>query len=95
MSVPARTGRSKLSTTVDYANFQYLETLVERGEAHSLADAVDRAVRLLRRMENRKKLEQDTAVYFAALSPEARREEDELSEHLKAGAKGIDYDLEA
>lgn len=95
MPTTARAGRAKLSTTVDAANFQYLEALVSRGEAHSIADAVDRAVRVLRRIENRKRLEMDTAAYFDGLTTEARREEDALAESLHRGAAGVEYDLEA
>jgi Arc/MetJ-type ribon-helix-helix transcriptional regulator len=95
MPTAARAGRAKLSTTVDSANFQYLETLVRTGEAHSLADAVDRAVRLLRKTENRKRLERDTDAYFSGITEDVLREENALAESLSTAAKGIDYDLEA
>lgn len=94
MPITQRAGRAKLSTTVDSANFQYLERLVEAGKAHSMADAVDRAVRVLRRLESRKNLEFDTAAYFNGLSEDAAREENELAGSLHNAAKGIDYDLE-
>lgn len=90
-----RAGRAKLSTTVESANFQYLEGLVKRGEAQSLADAVDRAVRLLRRAENRKNLERATAAYFEGLPPETVNEENALAASLHNVTEGIDYDLEA
>lgn len=90
-----RPGRAKLSTTVDSANFQYLELLVRRGEVSSVAEAVDRAVRLLRRAESRKRLEHDTAAYFDGLKEVAAREEDSMAELLHTAAEGIDYNLEA
>lgn len=88
-------GRAKLSTTVENANLQYLELLVRRGDAHSLAEAVDRAVRLLRKIENRRKLEHDTAAYFEGLVGNAAQEESALAGSLHSAAEGIDYDLEA
>lgn len=94
MSTMQRAGRAKLSTTVDSANFQYLEHLVRAGKAHSMAEAVDRAVRVLRRVESRKNLEFDTAAYFNGLPEDAAREESSLAGSLHDAAKGIDYDLE-
>lgn len=94
MPTTQRAGRAKLSTTVDSANFQYLERLVEAGKAHSMADAVDRAVRVLRRVESRRALEFDTAAYFSGLSENAVREDNELAGFLHKAAKGIDYDIE-
>lgn len=94
MPATARAGRAKLSTTVDVVNFQYLEAMVESGEVHSLADAVDRAVRLLRKVEGRRRLEVDTAAYFNGLSGNAQKEEDALATSLARSAEGIDYDLE-
>lgn len=95
MQTTHRAGRAKLSTTVESANFEYLETLVRNGKAHSLAEAVDRAVRLLRRAENRRSLERATAAYFEGLMPEAANEENALANSLHSAAEGIDYDLEA
>jgi Arc/MetJ-type ribon-helix-helix transcriptional regulator len=94
MSATARAGRAKLSTTVDSANFQFLETMVRTGQVHSIADAVDRAVRLLRRTERRSRLERDTAAYFNGLAENAAHEEDALAEALHTSARGLDYDLE-
>ncbi|HET8635961.1 MAG TPA: hypothetical protein VFL96_03840 [Acidobacteriaceae bacterium] len=94
MSATARAGRAKLSTTVDSANFQFLETMVRTGQVHSIADAVDRAVRLLRRTERRSRLERDTAAYFNGLAENAAHEEDALVEALHTSARGLDYDLE-
>ena len=94
MSATQREGRAKLSTTVDSANFQYLERLVKAGKAHSMAEAVDRAIRVLRKVESRRSLEFDTAAYFNGLSEDAAREESSLAGSLQDAAKGIDYDLE-
>ena len=94
MSATARAGRAKLSTTVDSANFQFLETMVRTGQVRSIADAVDRAVHLLRRADRRSRLERDTTAYFSGLAGNAAHEEDTLAEALHTSAKGLDYDLE-
>lgn len=59
-----------------------------------MAEAVDRAVRLLRRTESRKRLERDTAAYFEGLSEEGCSEERALESAFQTAAAGIDFDRE-
>ena len=67
--------RRKLSTTISRENYAFLESLVNDGEAGSIAEAVDWAVAYLRRSRSRMLLEQATAAYFDSLSLAGRAEE--------------------
>ena len=71
--------REKLSTTVAPESYTYLRSLVRRGKARNLAQALDIALARLRKLDNRARLERDTAAYFAALSEKARTEESQLA----------------
>ena len=90
MAAEAR--RQKLSTTVSARAYAYLESLVKAGQASSLAEAVDAVVERARRLENRARLERDTAAYFARLGGRASREEKRLEKALDqlAGEAGFD-----
>ncbi len=85
-------GRKKLSTTIAAENYALLNRLVKAGKARSLGEAVDWALERARRAENRLRLEQDTAAYFARLSPQAAAEEAHIEEALDQAA--MDLDLE-
>ena len=63
----SRNHRQKLSTTVSGESYDYLRQLVRSGRARSLAEAVDYAVARVREVENRRRLEESTAAYFARL----------------------------
>jgi mRNA-degrading endonuclease toxin of MazEF toxin-antitoxin module/Arc/MetJ-type ribon-helix-helix transcriptional regulator len=67
--------RRKVSTTISPEAYEFLRRLVESGRAATLAEAVDQVVRRARRTENRSRLEQATAAYFARLSRAAAQEE--------------------
>ena len=86
--------RAKLSTTVAAENFSFLEMLVSTGRTDSIAGAVDLTIDHFRRMENRRKLEHATAVYFDRLTQKAQAEEEKLAEELYFGIRGMDFDLE-
>jgi len=90
----SRLTRPKISTTVAPETLGYIEKLIAKGEAHSVADAVDLMVERLRSAENRELLELETAAYFDRLSPEAAAEEAELAAALAASARGQDFDRE-
>ncbi len=90
----AKSVRAKLSTTVAPENYQYLTAMVSSGQASSVAEAVDRVVTRVRRIENRRRLEQATAAYFKSLSPQAVAEENEMASNLAAAVKGMDFDRE-
>jgi len=90
----AKVARAKLSTTVAPENYRYLTAMVSSGQASSVAEAVDRVVTRVRRIENRRRLEQATAAYFESLSSEALAEENEMASNLAAAVKGMDFDRE-
>lgn len=89
-----KAARAKLSTTVAAENYRFLVTLVEKGEAASLAEAVDEAVEHLRRSENRRRLAKATSEYFESLSPEELSEETSLANSMHKAAAGVDFDRE-
>jgi hypothetical protein len=91
---PAKLTRKKISTTVSPETLRYLEELIDRGEAYTLAEAIDLLVERLRSAENRERLERDTAAYFDQLSPEAAKEEGSLGAALASSARGTDFDRE-
>jgi hypothetical protein len=87
-------GRTKLSTTVDRLTYEFLEGQVRRGEVSTLAEALDGAVGRLLRQENRERLAQATAAYFAELTPAALEEENEMAAAMAAAGRGVDFDRE-
>jgi HEPN domain-containing protein len=84
--------RKKLSTTVGARSYAYLHRMVEAGRAKSVGEAVDKAVDLIRRLENRAALERQTAAYFEGLAPDAAAEEADLENALSTAAQRIDFD---
>lgn len=84
--------RQKLSTTVSPESYEYLESLIRTGKAQTLAEAVDRAVECMRRLDNRLRLERDTALYFNTLSAEAAGEEADLAAALSDAAGQVTFD---
>ena len=81
--------RVKLSTTLDAQNLEFLKQLVKRGQAATLAEAVDIAITRVRRLENRSRLAQATARYFEQLDSDATREENTLAHDLISRSKNI------
>jgi len=94
MATAPKLNRQKISTTVAPDTLAYLHRIVEAGEAANLAEAIDAAVQRLLMIENRERLERDTAAYFDGMSPEESAEEDRLAEALSQAARGIDFDRE-
>ncbi|MGA2376046.1 MAG: hypothetical protein ABSF72_11045 [Candidatus Sulfotelmatobacter sp.] len=94
MASPVRATREKISTTISSDTLAHLEQLIEKGEARTLADAIDSVVQKLLVYENRERLANDTAAYFDNLSPEALEEENQLAAALSSSVKGIDFDRE-
>ena len=84
--------RKKLSTTISPEGYAFLRSLIRSGRAESLAQAVDFALEEVRQIENRRKLEQATAEYYANASQEAIDEENNLATSFAAGAGEIDID---
>ena len=92
MSTSARLTRQKISTTISPAALSYLERLIDKGEVRNLAEAIDLAIDRLLAFENRERLENDTAAYFANLTEEEAAEERTLEAALSQSAAGIDVD---
>jgi hypothetical protein len=90
----SKTARAKLSTTVAANTFEFLEAKVASGQASSIAEAVDRAIQKVRRLENRQRLATATARYFEGLEAHAAAEEDELAHSLALPASAVDRDKE-
>jgi len=92
MAMSARTTRQKISTTISSSALEYLEGLIRNDDARTLAEAIDLAVERLLVYENRERLANDTAAYFANLSDEEAAEEQRLESALSQSARGVDFD---
>ena len=84
--------RKKLSTTIDANSFAYLSNMVRAGRAGSVGEAVDKAVEVARRLDDRALLERQTAAYFKGLTTKAAKEETEIEEALSSAAQEFDFD---
>jgi hypothetical protein len=84
--------RKKLSTTIGANSFAYLHRMVKEGKAESVGQAVDKAVEIARKLDNRATLERQTAVYFSGLTPKAAAEETHLEDALSAASQEMDFD---
>ena len=84
--------RKKLSTTIGASNYAYLHYMVKMGRAESVGQAVDRAVEIARRLDNRATLERQTTVYFKGLTSKAAAEETDLEDALSAASQEMDFD---
>jgi hypothetical protein len=95
MATTARFHRRKISTTIAPETLAYLKRLLDSGEAPTLAEAIDKAVERLRAIENRERLEHDTAAYFDGMTEEELAEENRLASALVASARTFDVDHES
>ena len=84
--------RKKLSTTIGASNYAYLRNMVKVGKAESVGEAVDKAVEVARRLDNRVTLERQTAAYFKGLTAKAAAEETHFEDALSAASQEIDFD---
>ena len=92
MATSARLTRQKISTTISSLALGYLEGMIRVGEARTLAEAIDHAIERLLIYENRERLANDTATYFANLTEEEAAEEQRLEAALSPSAAGINFD---
>ena len=92
MASPARLNRQKISTTISTSALSYLEESIQRGQARTLAEAIDLAIERLLVYENRERLANDTAAYSANLTDEEAADEQRLEAALSNSAGGIDFD---
>ncbi len=90
----ARSNRRKISTTVAPETHAFLKSLVRRGKAANIAEAVDRAVAFARQSESRKRLEAATAAYYESLSGESLRGEQHLENAISQAPSQVDFDGE-
>jgi Arc/MetJ-type ribon-helix-helix transcriptional regulator len=86
--------RAKLSTTVASETYEFLERMVESGQAASLAEALDASIARVRQMENRKRLANATARYFERLDSHTMADENALAEDMMSAGSTIDFDKE-
>ena len=84
--------RKKLSTTVGANSYAYLHNMVKAGRAESVGAAVDRAVEIARRLENRAALDRQTAAYFKGLATKPAAEETDLEDALSAATQEMNFD---
>jgi len=92
--MPVRNRRPKISTTIAPENRDFLNSLIRRGKAANLSEAVDRSITFARRAESRKKLADATAAYYASLSGDALKKEQELEAAIGYEASQVDFDAE-
>jgi len=84
--------RKKLSTTVSDDTHRYLQSLVKSGRASTIAEAVDFVAERVQRLEQRARLERDTAAYFAGLPPEVKKEEAQLEQALSDSVDEVSFE---
>jgi hypothetical protein len=84
--------RKKLSTTIGARSYAYLQNMVKAGKAGSVGEAVDKAVGLACRLDNRARLEHQTAAYFRGLTAEAAAEESDIENALSIASQEMDFD---
>jgi hypothetical protein len=86
-------GRLKLSTTISAGNFAFLQDLARR-QATTLAAIVDQLIDRVRRAENRRRLEEQTATYYAQLGAAEQAEEQTLESALSQAGAEVDVERE-
>lgn len=84
--------RKKLSTTIGASNYAYLHSMVKAGRAESVGEAVDKAVEMARRLDNRATLERQTTAYFKGLNSKAAAQEADLEDALSTASQELDFD---
>ncbi|MFZ0591157.1 MAG: hypothetical protein WAM39_11775 [Bryobacteraceae bacterium] len=84
--------RKKLSTTIGANNYAYLRNMVKAGRAQSVGEAVDKAVEMARRLDNRAALERQTAAYFKGLTGQSAKEEAAIEGALSGASQEMDFD---
>jgi len=84
--------RRKLSTTIGAGNYAWLHRMVKTGRAESVGEAVDKAVEIARRLNDRATLERQTAAYFEGRSRRALTEDAELEDAVSAASEEANLD---
>lgn len=83
--------RFKLSTTVSKDTYAFLKQMVESGEAATFADALDKAIDKLRRLENRNRLANATIRYFEQLGATTAAQENALAQDMMCSTGTINF----
>ena len=86
--------RTKLSTTVSPETYQFLEQMISKGQATTMAEALDAVIVRVKRLENRKRLASATARYFEQLDSHTADEESQIVIDLASAAGKVDFDNE-
>ena len=86
--------RTKLSTTVSPETYQFLEQMISKGQATTMAEALDAVIVKVKRLENRKRLASATARYFEQLDSHTVDEERQLVTGLASAAGKVEVDKE-
>jgi hypothetical protein len=68
---------------------------VKRGQAATLAEALDQAITRIRKIENRKRLADATTRYFEQLDSATVAQENALGKDMMSAAGTIDFDRES
>jgi hypothetical protein len=90
--MPTRAARKKISTTIAAENAAFLNAMLKRGKADSLAEAVDHVIALARQAEARERLEAATEKYFNSLSEEDAADENRLGAALAYESSKVNFD---
>jgi hypothetical protein len=93
MRTSQKMARVKLSTTVSRETYSFLSGMVKTGQTRTLAEALDLAISLVRKIENRKRLADATTGYFEHLDSETMGGENALARDMESAAR-IDFDQE-
>ena len=73
-------------------NYAYLDNMVKAGRAENVGQAVDKAVKLARKLDNQAALERNTAAYFRGLTSRAASEETEIEKALSEASQEMDFE---
>ncbi len=92
--MPQRSRRQKISTTIAPENRAFLRSLIRRGKAANLAEAVDSLIEQARRTEDRKRLENATAAFYGSLSGTRLKKEQKLELAVGSATSRVDFDAE-
>lgn len=84
--------RKKISTTVSPETHRYLGYLVKSGRAGTVAEAVDLIAERAQRAEQRARLEQDTAAYFANRPARVESDEARLEAALSRSVDEVSFE---
>ena len=94
MGAAPKMARAKLSTTVASETYEFLEKMVARGQASTIAEALDASIAKVRRLENRRRLADATTRYFEQLDSQTTAKENALAEDMMSAASTLDFDQE-